>query len=511
MDWARDHLGNDVLASRGGMSGFGLVCPCCGEPVRRRAGIERRPHFAHYSHRARPDCENYFPYSLSPGTSGLKFVATGAASGFARDSIRCGLFLTHQSSEDIFGLWLRIPSMDVDICASLELQSGLGQRTYRGSDLKVPRVVPLAPQVPLAGCTGRGALIALAAHITSQVAEFHPKINFFHAGQKGGRLVLRDEPLEWGGTYRLLASATLSPPANLAGMIEWSTGSKLGDWHIYSFSLPTAFPASRPEIPSVAADFFGKRIRSGRPRAYVVFPFPHHVGTDGAYIFSESPEYILVRRTMYGKVQLEGAEFAKQVEIADEWVRLDAPVLGAKECALVIEGVEQVLLRVETCSLFEPSGVRVSSNELSWDLCVDAPMSFAELQDSAISVECGSERIALGLKRVNDNWERSNRTLSLPTGVLKALKAGSFGDLRSGAFAPINEMMPPVPVQNRFRVVDAKASAWIEYLTATRFGQDGVARVRVFLADPSDSNMHRLGSVILSPIMPYLRAALRAK
>jgi hypothetical protein len=493
------------------MSGFGLVCPCCGEPVRRRAGIERRPHFAHYSHRAKPDCENYFPLGSSAGLSGLRLVVAGTAARLARESLSCGILLAHEAAQNIYGLWLRIPSMDVDKDSTLEIQSGLGQRIYRGHDFRVPRVVPLAPQFPLVGCVGSGELIALAAHISSQVAEFDPRVNYFHAGQKGGRFVFRDEPLEWGGTYRVLAGAALSPPASLLAMFEWSDGPTFGGWHMYSFSLPTAFPASRPDIHSVAASFFGKRIRPSQPRAYIVFPSPHHIEIDGTYIFPESPEYFLVRRTVHGDVALKGAESAKTVELSEQWVRLEAPVLGAPECALVIDGSEQMLLRVETCSLFEPTGVRVSSNDFSWDLCIDAPIPPAKLQTTAVSVECSSERIALHLGRLNDNWSRTGRVLSLPSGAAKSLKAGSFGALRETAPAMVSTTVPQsLPTAQR-RIIDVGVCAWIERLIADRFGQDGVARVRAFLADPSDSNLHRLGPVMLSPIMPYLRAAINAK
>ena len=202
MDWARDHLGNHVPASRGGMSGFGLVCPCCREPVRRRAGIERRPHFAHYSHRAKPNCENYFPPGLSAGTSDARPVTANEPPRFARDSLSCGILLAYEPDHDSLGLWLRVPSMAVAADCALEIQSGLGHRVYRGPDLRIPRLVPLVPQVPLAGCVGSGELTALAAHVSSQVAAFDPRLNFFHAEQGGGRFVFPDEPLEWGGRCR---------------------------------------------------------------------------------------------------------------------------------------------------------------------------------------------------------------------------------------------------------------------------------------------------------------------
>ncbi len=186
----------------GGMSGFGLTCPSCGEPVRRRAGAERRPHFAHYSHRAKPECDNYFPSQGRLAATGLGSGVRLPPSRWKRESLGCGLFLTAEPGQTSLTLWLRIPPMDPETTSAgrLELQSGLGHRTYHLADLSVARLVPMAPQVPLAVVAGVGSMLPVAAHIATQIRAFVAGRNFFYAEEKGGGSSLAMNHWNWGAS-----------------------------------------------------------------------------------------------------------------------------------------------------------------------------------------------------------------------------------------------------------------------------------------------------------------------
>lgn len=512
MDWARDHLGNDVPAWRGGISGFGLVCPCCGEPVRRRAGGERRPHFAHFSHRAKPDCDNYFP---PPGTvvvSALRTAVAALAGRLKRESLSCGLFLVHQSEQDSLTLWLRIPSVGLGPTAtgSLAIQSGLGYHAYRVVDLHTARLVPMAPQFPLAASTGTGDLLPLAAHVSGQVGAFAADVNLFYAEEKGGRLIFSDEPLEWGRRYRLLARAAIAPPPELGSVLDWRPGQRFGNWNSYEVALPLSFAASAPQLPALISRFVGRRIRNVRPRLFVVQPSPHHIDIDGTYVYPEVPDSILLRRSASGTVTVEtsiGSTPAAVSELTDEWVRLKGLPAGGHDCTASIDGNEQVVFRVEPCELFQPSGVVANAYDAVWDLCAETPIAPAELLRNEVNVECGGARIAAHIARLNDGWLLDGSILSAPGGTPKTLYAGSFGELRGVATA--------LPQMEGHRVQGSIAKPkppratrrWVEGLVVRSFGQDGLDRVRRYLADPSRVNLYRLGPIMTSPLMPYIQAA----
>ena len=511
MDWARDHLGNDLPAWRGGISGFGLVCPSCGEPVRRRAGGERRPHFAHFSHRAKPDCENYFPPLGAIVGSTLR-TATGSPPGrLKKESLSCGLFLVHQLERDALTLWLRIPSVQLEPNAngSLEIQSGLGHRTYCVTDLHTARLVPLAPQFPLAASTGSGDLQALAAHVAGQVGGFAADVNLFYADEKGGRFIFSDEPLEWGTKYRLLATSMISPPLEVGSALDWKPGQKFGGWSSYEMALPSSFAASKAQLPEQISAFLGRRIRNGRPRLFVVQPSPHHISVDGTYVYPEPPDVILLRRSASGKVTVEtsaGSVSADVSELADEWVKLEGLPAGGHDCTVSINGNEQVVLRVETCELFRPAGVVARASEFLWDICADAPVGPGELIHTEVSVDCGSPRIAAHISRLNEAWRLDGSILSALGGVAKTLYAGSFGELR-GAVVVQPEMEQPSVQRSTAKPRPSAARLWVEGLVVTTFGQDGLDRVRRYLSDPSGVNLYRLGHIMTSPLMPYIRAA----
>lgn len=497
-------------AWRGGISGFGLVCPSCGEPVRRRAGSERRPHFAHFSNRAKPDCENYFPPMGPAVASSLRSVA--GAVRLKRESLSCGLFLVHQQERNSLTLWLRIPSVELGLTAtgSLEIQSGLGHHTYRVADLRTARLVPLVPQYPLAASTGSGALLPLAAHVSGQVGAFAADLNLFCAEEKGGRFVFSDEPLEWGSRYRLLARAVIAPPDELGALLDWKPGQKFGAWNSYEVTLPLAFAASRPQVPAQISQFLGRPIRYGRPRLFVVQPSPHHIDIDGTYVYPEAPGSILLRRSASGKVTVDtplGSALTAVSELADEWVRVEGLPVDGHDCTVSIDGNEQVVIRVEACELFRPTGLIANSGDVQWDLCAEAPIAPAELLRNEVDVECGSVRIAAHFLKMNDGWLQQGSVLSSPSGAAKVLYAGSFGELRSVVVLPPEMGDHPVQGSITRRKPPRATRRWVEGLVIRNFGQEGLDRVRRYFADPSRANLHRLGLIMTSPLMPYIRAA----
>lgn len=513
MDWARDHMGNDVPAWRGGISGFGLVCPSCGEPVRRRAGGERRPHFAHYSHRAKPDCDNYFP---SQGAIALAGPGTGTrlpSARWERESLSCGLFLVAEPGRTSLTLWLRIPPLDLDATAvgRLEIQSGLGHRAYDLADLRVARLVPMVPQVPLAVIVGFGDILPLAAHVAGQVDAFAADRNLFYADEKGGRFVFGDEPLEWGARYRLLSADEIVPPLDLSSALSWKPEGQFGGWNSYEMALPSSFMASKQYLLSDISAFLGRRIRSGRPRIYVVEPLPHHVAIDGTYVYPRPPESLLLRRSGIGAITVmasDGAAAVSVIEQGDEWVRVEGLSAGEHEFTVAVDGNEQAIIRTEDCALFRPGGITVSADDLTWDLCTDAPLPGSGLMGCGVNIDCGSARIAMHVARLNDGWLLEGTQLSSPNGSPKNLYAGSFGELRGIITTPLRESDERFDKSAGAQQAPASAARrWIEQLVVRSFGAEGESRVRRYFSDPSPMNLYRLGPIMTSRLMPYIRAA----
>lgn len=512
MDWARDYLGNDVPAWQGGISGFGLTCPCCGERVLRRAGGERRPHFAHYSHRAKPDCENYFPSQDNAAMSALGTGARGVPGGRQRESLSCGLFLAAAAGQSSLTLWLRIPPCNLEApnTGRLEIQTGFGLRTYQLAELSATRLVSMAPQFPLATIAGFGGLLPLAAELAGQVSAFSADRNLFYVDEKGGRFIFSDEPLEWGTRYRLLSAQEIAPPQDFGSVLRWKPEGRFGGWYSYELELPTAFAGSKPNLPQKISDFLEHRIRSPRPRLYVVDPLPHHIDSDGTYVYPEPPESLLLRRSGSGEISVTTSVDTIGSDIYvydDEWVRVSGPWASGCEYVLAIASNEQVIFRIQTCELFSPDGVTVNSTDLSWDLCTDAPLDAQALVATTIDIDCRSVRIAAHLARRNNGWFLKETRLSLPSGLAKELRASSFGELRSDT---------PTSLHSSENNCDTKPGAqqsqaigvnrWIDWLVIRDYGVEGASNVKRYLSNPNTENLYRLGPIMTSHLMPYIQA-----
>src|SRR5207248_1078293 len=127
---------------------------------RRRAGMERRPHFAHYSHSAKPDCENYHPSTLQAIAIATRvWEQDRRLTTFEAVSLRGGVFL-ERSEGARFSLLLKLPRLkaDAEVPGQVQIQSGLGVRTYSATQLRRPHFIPIVPRLPLVEVTATDQL-----------------------------------------------------------------------------------------------------------------------------------------------------------------------------------------------------------------------------------------------------------------------------------------------------------------------------------------------------------------
>lgn len=507
MDWARDHLGNDVPAWQGGLFAFGLVCPSCGEPVRRRAGIERRPHFAHYSHRAKPECDNYFP-----STAHLQSPTHSAAlhPAYPRDALNCGLYLDLTRGGDTLKLWLRIPSIDTDLIrtGSIQIQSGLGVHVFPSSALSTARLVHLRPMVPLGTCTGVGDLLPLGSRVSMELAAFVNGVNLFYAGERGGRFVFPEEPLEWGARYRLVSATPQKPPAAVLSALEWQPRPMFAEWHVYELSLPSVFSSSRQDLPSQIGEFLSRKIRTARPQLFVVHPLPHHTEPDGTHVYPAPPEAIFLKRTAPKQVTIRAPNSASCVitELSSEWVRVNHISTGTGDVVLLIDGKEQIVIRTESCSLFSPRGITLHAADVSWDLVSAIPIGEADLTQSVVRVECNSRRLATHIARLNPAALADQSALSFPARSHKEIRGGSFGEVLPRAASSGSEDKKATPAKPLVSKRTA-SEVWIEGVVAAIHGEAQLLGLRRYINEPTSEGIHYLGGVASSPLMPYIKAA----
>lgn len=508
MDWARTSLGRLIYAPDLTYPLPGLSCPKCEAPVFLRRGRDRRPHFAHLSHRASPDCEDYYPSAGDLRNSGTSRGGEKAPLSPKPRPLQFGLFLVYRADTEQFGLWLRVPCLpsSAEFTGTLTVGSGAGRKVLDAARLAKPQSVKLAlTRIPLAECVGSGDLVELARHIADQINSFGMGINLFHQTETGARYLFPGEPAEWGASYWALSSSRLRPPDGIAPLIGWDPCGHLDGWHVYSVTLPSRISPAHPELDSRASAFLERHIKAARPRAYVVEPYPHHISEDGVYIYPGFPAELYVRRTANRKVTVEPyTQLPASVvieELSEEWVLITGLDTVTGEFALSIDHVDQAILRAESCSLFFPPGLKANAAAYNWSLIEDAPLGSEQLVLQAISVECKNRRIAQHLAQLNRDWVQDGSVLSAPGNCSKMFRGGAFGGIwhkRRGPRLVANDFHPPFRLSSR--------ATWLAGLISARCGQQALALFHNYLNNPSEAALNKFWVVLPPELVPYVTA-----
>lgn len=512
MDWAKDFRGEIVKPVKGAYLDFNLTCPSCGEAVYLRAGQARRPHFAHYSNRARPDCEFYYPPPEILRLSGSQLLTKNSTLLSKRASLRSGLFLAHRPDLTSFELFLRIPSLASvgQLSGRLEIQHGKGVKAFTATQLTRAYTVSISPTSPLLKCDGTGDLSGLADHLMAQTSSFVHGMNFFAATESGGRLLYALEPLEWGGRYWIVTDAQVSPPDKVTEAVEWIYCGTLAEWHVYEMELPGTFIESQScKTNESLSEFFGRLIRLRQPRAYVVYPSPHHLGADGAYIYPQAPEVLYVVRTSNHEVTVDGSPnliaAIQIVALADNWIRIEGIQPSTEDVVILINDVEQAVIRIEPCDLIQPDGLRAYSGEINWNLLEDVNLLPGQLFSQEIRIECGSDRLANYVAKIKKSSVLNGTAVILPKNTDKALYAGGFGEIRQNSKLAENQAVDRKAVKHNNG--QSPQATWIEGLICAKHGPQAASLVRDFIAVPSEFNLRRMGVIITSSLMSHICAA----
>lgn len=512
MRWAKNSEGEIVEAQRSIYS-YGLRCPYCNEPVRLRKGHERRPHFAHYSNRAKPDCENYFPPYGSTYSSVLNKKPT-YSSVLKKLSLQCGLFLANRPQPIGFSIFLRLPSLDnidSNTEGQLVIQHRLGEKIFRPAHLTRANVVPFSPQVPLFNCLSTENLTELSKYLSVHANAFTSKMNIFNAIESGGRIVLEDESLEWGKTYWIINSSELIPPVDISELLKWSYKGEISKWHIYEATLPSIFAEyTFNRYEHLLSNFFCRKINAKQSRAYLKFPLPHHIDVDGAYIYPDDQEAIFLKRNSRKLVRVDGPEKlirdATVRELSNDLVRIDGLHLGKEDVAVLIDDIEQFLIRKEPCELLQPTGVVARTATKSWNILENIPMSSHELNNVEIRIKFPNSRLARKLAKLNKKLLLNLDELILEPNSDKIFLAEGFG----GIFPRLSNSGEALQddFQNSNRSLMA-SEVWIYGLVREKYGVKATQLVRNYIENPDSKNLNMLGQITVSSLMPYIHAATK--
>ncbi|MFO1434109.1 MAG: hypothetical protein U1F76_29155 [Candidatus Competibacteraceae bacterium] len=406
-----------------------------------------------------------------------------------------------------YSLYLKLPQLpDGGDTGELELRSGLGVKVYTASQLQKRRLVPVIPQFPLLDVSTTGNLFVVEAAIRNEVKNFHESGNFFRIGEAGNRLLVPNESLEWGERYWLVTQQVLEPvPEDFKLIIEAEEDWRR-DWHVYEITLPTFSKMEDETLKQSLAQYLGRMIRASRPHVYIIDSPAHHIEPDGTYVFPVTTDRIILKKTECDS-QI-GIEESSQIVTGlvvsnrtDQWAKIT--VLKPGYFTILLNGHEELLVRIEACDLFQPKGVQVTVGDHTWELFdSDLQETIRHKALGKIQIECPSQRVAEFLALSLKSWER--------TGLCFSLDGLPNGPVRAENFGTLN-----CPVQNdepSFEPAAADAQirarrAWLEGIVARQYGPDALMYLRQQWGQGSTAGYGEMVARQLTWLRPYIELA----
>lgn len=497
MDWARDWLGKDVLASEC-KTRHGLICPTCGEPVVRRAGEYKRPYFAHKNHCAKPECENYHPPSHPPTLRSSRGFIPDKYNSSRNLSLNGGIFLRYSESGS-FSLYLKLPrlSTDTENCGEVRLQTGLGVRRYSASELLQSRLVPVIPTLPLVEVSISGSLGDIGFNVKAYAEQFLSFGNYFKASETGGRLLAIQEPLEWGEQYFLLTQLKLGPVPAIHGLSFETTECWKG-WTLYNIVLPTFLNNKNEFERTTIIRFLNRPIRIPYSHVYFITP-PHHIENDGTYVYPVATEGIVIKKTATGSISVQENRQAIIKDLDDEFVEITGFEMGC--FSILIDDRMELLGKIEECDLFQPAGVRSILNGISREIF--EPGLNKIIQHKIIEklrIECPCDRVANMLNLEQAIWTREEKSYTAHEIGMHPVDAANFGFL---AWPKDDEL-----TESKSAEIDAQKVVrrlWLEGIIASNYGPETLLRFRNELNSTSTSGYPEIAIGRHAWLLPYFQ------
>ena len=254
------------------------------------------------------------------------------------------------------------------------------------------------------------------------------------------------------------------------------------------------------------AQYLERTIRAPRPRVYIVDPPPHHIEPDGTYVFPVTTDRIILKKTeCESQISIEESPQAITGLVVsnrtDQWVEIMG--LKPRDFTILLNGHEELLIKIEECGLFQPKSVQVTLGDRAWEL-----FEFG-LQDAIrhksfgkIQIECPSQRVAEFLALPLESWERKGLCFSLDGLPNGPIRAENFGTLS----CPVQNDEPGLePV-----VADAQTQArraWLEGFVARQYGPDALMYLRQQWGEASTAGYGETAAWQITWLRPYIELA----
>jgi hypothetical protein len=439
MYWALTAHSDIVSPHDAAAHGYGLRCPCCKQPVYRRAGRVRLAHFAHYSFGAKPECEFFYPFA---GTTPPGKRSEPAGRRDNPPEFLPGAIILAVKPGGHFHLTYRLPQFakfneSLSGTEKIRLATGIADKVLTLEQLRSRQYLPLSCGSPIVRASAPEALAEIREVIDLDGLSFSAHSNLFRMSEGYGALLAPRAPIELGERYFLI---TQGKPTSLPASAPFITLKKeIRGWNYYEVDL-AAVEGAAVEVAALEA-ILGRAVRAERRFAHFVDPVPHHIGTDGACVFSNGTDRVLVRHNSAAHLSVLGLSAVKAAirEVETSWSEISGLMPG--DFAACIDEDAWLWGRIEETPLFSPQGI----------VRQDTSKSLAE--DSGIPVglpvdlACPNSRVAAFVADRN-GMPHSAVTASVVSVSNESytsrgfIDCGNFGLIHLSSAEPANKIVP---------------------------------------------------------------------
>ena len=291
-----------------------------------------------------------------------------------------------------------------------------------------------------------------------------------------------------------------------------SSGRRAGDWEEMRYADHTSTAGIRrldlgrdPRWLRSSAGLSGQQDPVRSP----VWPPPHHFDVDGTYVYASAPDPLLIRRTTSDEVgMVGGGEEIVIRSLSDESGRrrwaFPRRFLNA---SFPSTEAKRRLFSIEPCDISSARlAVRCAGYE--WDPLSPSPVEVPELTAFEVITDCGNTFVAEEYT-ARERWLVARRCS--PRGDSRAVEAFGGGRLRhtSGSGTAIPLPFPGDESQIPERTPSGQKPPPAPRLRVSRDRNLDLKQLfSQLLQNPTTTNLHGLGQIATSNLMPYVRAAV---
>jgi hypothetical protein len=324
LDQARDRATDQLVSARAALPSRRYRCAVCNAPVHLRAGSDRRPHFAHASGKADPECHEYFP-SEAPYTGRRGLGPQGHADGEGVEGVE--LFFDLTEAGPVLSLSMPPSAGTGAWTGSIDVEAHRVSRRFTNQHLQNGQRVDfqLSDGQWLIETNGEVSL-DYESRLDLGMTCLESSLNNFDAMHSPAPRIGATRAVRLGDSLWVITRQTTFNWNNPDAKVRIERCASVGGWYVEYVQLPRT---ASPQLVSQLARWLQRPIRPARACVFVASPWPSAYTAAGVAIYPMMAGGIEIISDQNADLQLVGEHGQATTEARQATVlRWARPVAG---------------------------------------------------------------------------------------------------------------------------------------------------------------------------------------